>query len=222
MQEQLRNVRAKGWTYAGIFPLREDSAGELGSVNERRACEALRFADDLLALEVKPCSIDWVDWRGVERKYSPDAKGTHLSGDKILLEIKPHGWLERMPLQRAKYEDIGRYLQSRGNVRFGIVEWDWESTLSRNISRLSAYWDTEPGHYAVDAFDEIGGAEVALGDIFDRVRKDSWPAVWAAIASQHLTADLTRGRVNRDTMVSMPGVVYEAVGLGTLVTSWLA
>jgi len=191
-------------------------------VNERRAVEGLRFAADILTLVVKPASVEWIDSHGVMRTYSPDAKVDVVGGDKTLIEMKPKGVLQRNRSLEAKYEDIGRYLQHVGKLRFGLLEWQWDSTLARNVSRLSRYWNVEPGTHAVDAFDAIGDREVSLERLFERVDRENWPAVWAAVAKQHLTTDMHAEPLSRASHVSRPGEIYEPVLVDTLITKWWA
>jgi hypothetical protein len=87
MQEQLRAARSRGWCYSGVIPHGDDQWGQTDSVNERRAVEGLRFAADLQSLVVKPTPIKWVDRQGVERLYSPDARGQLQAGDAVLFEM---------------------------------------------------------------------------------------------------------------------------------------
>jgi hypothetical protein len=222
MQEQLREARSRGWCYAGVIPHGDDQWGQTDSVNERRAVEALRFAADLLKMVVKPAPVDWIDSQGAERKYSPDARVELQDGDNALIEMKPKGILKRNKTLTAKYEDIGRFLQGKGKLRFGLMEWQWDTVFARNVSRLSRYWNVEPGTHAVDAFEAIGDCEVSLAQLFERVDRANWPAVWAAVAKQHLTTDMHAGPLTRASRVSQPGVIYEPVLVDTFITTWWA
>jgi len=222
MQEQLREARSRGWCYSGVIPHGDNQWGQTDSVNERRAVEGLRFAADLQSLVVKPAPIKWVDSQGVERSYSPDARGQLQAGDPVLFEMKPKGVLQRNTALTAKYEDIGRFLQRKGKLRFGLMEWQWNGIFERNVSRLSRYWGVEPGSHAVDAFNEIGGCEVTLAQLLDRIDRAHWPAVWAAVAKQHLTTDMHARPITLSSRLSLPGVIYEPIVVNRLVTTWWA
>lgn len=222
MQEQLREARIRGWCYSGVVPLEDDDWGQFDSVNERRAFEALRFAFDVINLSVKPGTVDWVDSQFVKHKYSPDARTSLASGDAVLIEIKPKGILSRDKVLTAKYEDIGRFLQEEGRMRFGLLEWQWDSVFARNVSRLSRYWNVEPSTHALDAFRAIDRYEATLDQVFERVEREHWPAVWAALGQQHLVTDLHAAPLSRQTRLSEPGVVYEPVVVASLVTRWWA
>lgn len=222
MQEQLRDSRRRGWCYAGVVPHGDSQWGQTDSVNERRGVEALRFAADLRKLVVKPNPLAWIDRQGIERSYSPGARAEQQCGDGVLIEMKPKGILKRNKALNSKYEDNGRFLQDKGKLRFGLMEWQWDSVFARNVSRLSRYWDDEPGTVAVEAFEEIGGCEVTLGQLFERIDRAQWRCVWAALARQHLTADLYAAPLSPSSRVSLPGVIHEEVCVGSLITTWWA
>jgi hypothetical protein len=221
MQDELKGVRALGWCDCAITPIGHGRYALSGSINERRNAEFVRIAPDVTDLEFKPLAIDWIDDVGTCRRYSPDARAA-ISSEDALLEIKPKGILLRDTSLRSKYEAFGRYLKRQGKKRFALLEWQWDGQFERNVALLTRYWNIEPESHAVDAFASINRDEVALDELFARVDRDFWPAVWAAVAKQHLVADWHAGPVTRQTMVSLPGVLRDPITLASVITAWWA
>jgi hypothetical protein len=222
MQEQLKMARGRGWLHSGVTPLGAGKVGEFDSINERRTFESLRVFKDIDTVDSKPPPVKWVDSGFTMRTYRADANVALCTGDRVLLEMKPKGKLERDRVLRAKYQDIGRYLAETTSTRFALVEWEWSTDLARNIALLAKYWDVDPGTWAIDAFNAIGDSETQLGRLLDTVAPPQRTAVWAALATQSLTTDLNAGRLTRDSWVSLPDVIYPPLTLTSLIHTWWA
>lgn len=222
MRDQLREVRRLGWCHSAITPVGNDQYGACGSINERRVAEFVRIAPDVTSFVIKPVVLPWVDEEGVCRKYSPDAEIVLAASEEALIEFKTKGALLRNPALKTKYEAIGRHLQRQGKKRFGLLEWQWDGHFERNAAMLTRYWNVDPETHAIDAFAAVGRDQVALDELFASVDRDFWPAVWAAVAKQHLVSDWHAGPVTRRTMVSLPGVVRDPVTLVSLISEWWA
>lgn len=222
MKEQLKGARALGWCDTAIVPIGNGKYGLCGSINERHAVEFLRCAPDVTSVVVKPERTDWIDDVGACRGYQADAEATTVASEQVLIEMKPKGALLRDPSLRGRYEAIGRYLQRQGGKRFALLEWQWDGQFERNVALLSRYWNVEPEHHATDAFCDVDRHEVELDELFRRVDRDHWPAVWAAVAKQHLVADMHAGPITRQTMVSLPGILRDPITLASVITTWWA
>ena len=222
MKEQLNGARALGWCDSAITPIGNGKYGLCASINERHNFEFLRIAPDVSGLIVKPDPTAWVDDDGTCRRYKADAEVVMAASEEVLMEIKPKGALLRDPSLTGKYEAIGRSLQREGKKRFALLEWQWNGQFERNVALLARYWNIEPERYAIDAFVAIDRDEVALDELFKRVDRDYWPAVWAAVARQHLVADMHTGPITRQSLVSLPGGLREPITLASVISRWWA
>jgi hypothetical protein len=222
MKEQLRNARDAWWTFAGVIEVDDDNFAEIGSINERRCFEILRLAVDVSSVNPKPHPMPWIDEHLVQRWYKADARVKTTGGEDIVLEFKPAGLPKPGSRGLRRYEAIGHHLKEKGKQRFGLMTCDPDGVFYRNVALLNRYWKVEPGDAAVRAFEDVGNHVAALGELLARTDREQWPAVWAGVARQRLAANLHEEALSRDTLVSMPGYIYQPITIRGLVSTWWA
>lgn len=176
------------------------------STLERDCLTLLDFDSNVIAYDVQPVAIDWVDDNGKKRVYTPDVlvkyrhKGCSFSNkDNVLYEIKYRSDIEKnWDELKPKFKAAFNYARKMG-WRFKILtEVEIRTVFMENARFLLPYVNNggDDSHIELLVHNLLNMRQCSVESLLKAIFNDKWaraeliPTLWYLLGINHIKTDL--------------------------------